>query len=98
MKNLKQEIECLARYNILSNGGMEEIVALLKDEKLIQPEQVRVLFAQADIPKALHSILRNLSSTGTLQLLEFEWQILPVERVKITVVTDKVSREFSYGY
>ena len=70
----------------------------MREEKLIQPEQVRVLFAQADKAKALHAVLRNLSGAGSLQLLEFEWQLLPVERVKIMIVTDKVSREFAYGY
>jgi len=54
--------------------------------------------SSADVAKVLHTKLASLSKSNKLQLLEYEWVVLPVERMKITIITDRMSKEFSHGY
>jgi hypothetical protein len=67
-------------------------------EDLMTREEARAIRSTAEVPKMLHTRLVALSKAKKLQLLEFEWIVLPLERIKIMVVTDRVQREFSFGY
>jgi hypothetical protein len=98
MAKLKTEIECLERYAELM-GGVEEIFVFLSLEKLVtREEMLRVKGNDAALCKALSTILRDLRLKDKVQMLEYEWQILPVERIKITVVTDTAKKEFAYNH
>jgi hypothetical protein len=92
-----KEIESLARLNELISA-YDSILEFLLAENLISREEVKAIKSSSETPKVLHTKLAHLSKTLKLQLLEYEWVVLPLERVKITIVTDRDSKEFSYGY
>jgi hypothetical protein len=97
VSKLNDEIRCLARLDevIASNDSVTEFLVA---EELITKEERKALRSSADVPKALHAFLTRLRTSKTIQMLEFEWVLLPEERLKLTIITDRNSREFSFNY
>lgn len=93
---LKREIECLQRLQELT-GQLEDVLAFLKLENLIDDNQIRTVKLSADHPKEVRGILQDLKVRQKLQLLQYEWSVLPVENIIITVITDRNQREFIYN-
>lgn len=94
MRNSKREIECLKRLQELS-PVYEELIQFFVQEYLLSNEELKVIKNSPDQGKQLYSKLILLSEARQLQLLEFEWVLLPNERIKINVVTDRGFKEFS---
>jgi hypothetical protein len=93
MRNAKREVECLKRLQQLS-PVYEELVAFFVQEKLISAEELKVLKIAPEQARLLQVKLAALSTEQKIQLLEYEWTILPVERIKLNIVTDRGHREF----
>jgi|SRR5687768_3090305 len=93
-RNSKREIECLQRLHYLSTV-YEELLQFLVEEFLLTKEQLQVIRSSPEQAKLLQAKLASLSKDRLIQLLEFEWTILPVERIKLTVVTDRGHKEFN---
>lgn len=94
MRNTKREIECLKRLQELS-PVYEELIAFFVQEYLISKDELKLLRMSPEQGKLLQAKLASLSEERKVQLLEFEWVVLPVERIKISIVTDSGFREFS---
>ncbi len=90
---MKREVECLKRLQQLS-PVYEEMVAFLLQEFLLSREELKVIKSSPDQGKLLQAKLALLSEERKLQLLEFEWTILPTERIRINIVTDRGFKEF----
>ena len=93
MRNIKNEVECLKRLQVLS-PVYDELIQFLVQDFLLSKEELKVIKNSPEQGKLLHAKLLALSEERKLQLLEFEWSILPVERIKVNVVTDRGFREF----
>ena|ERR1035437_5550502 len=91
-----KEIECLARLDELT-ASYDGVLEFLHSEDLISREDAKAIRSSSEIPKMIHTRLATLSRTNKLQLLEYFWQVLPNELIKVTIVTDRVHKEFSYG-
>lgn len=96
MSKRTKQIECLNRMEEL-NGTIQDIVSFLKDEKIITLDQVNLIRSSPMKGKELQLILADLAREEKLQLLEYEWVLLPFEHMTITVVTDSFKREFTYS-
>jgi hypothetical protein len=96
MSKVSKEIECLTRLQGMT-GQLEELLQFLKLEGLVDDNQMKSVKLAADHAKEVQGILRDLSKSGKIQLLQYEWTILPVETIVVTVVTDRNQKEFSYG-
>jgi hypothetical protein len=97
MNKTRREIECLDRMMQL-HGSLDELLAFLQAESLMTADDIRVFKLNAEQPKTLQKKLSLMSLEGKLQLLEYEWTLLPVERIKILIVTNRNSKEFSYNF
>jgi hypothetical protein len=64
---------------------------------LLTKEQRKGMNASPDVPKVLQAYIASMKG-NKLQLLEFEWIFLPVERIKITIITDRNTGEFTYNF
>jgi len=93
MRNTKREIECLKRLEQLS-PVYEELLGFFVQERLITAEEIKVMRQSPEQARLLQAKLAVLSSEQRIQLLEYEWAILPVERIKLNIVTDHGHREF----
>ena len=92
-----KEIESLQKLDELT-ASYDGILEFLLSENLMTREEGKAIRSSSEIPKMIHTKLSVLSRTNKLQLLEYEWIVLPIERVKLTIITDRMSKEFSYGY
>lgn len=91
-----REIACLQRLHELTQQ-LSDIVAFLKLEGLVDDNQIRNLRQSADFPKEMQLILRDLQVRQKLQLLSYNWQVLPVENIDIHIITDRDSRNFTFN-
>lgn len=97
MNKTRQEIECIARLQQLG-GNVDDILEFLVGENIILKDEARALRLNPEVSKAMQLLLSTLSKNGKFQLLEYEWNILPVERIKIHVITDRANKEFVYNF
>ena len=93
MRHTKREIECLKRLQQLS-PVYEELITFFLQEKLISSEELKIMRQSPEQARLLQAKLAILSSEQKIQLLEYEWVVLPVERIKLVIVTDRGHREF----
>lgn len=95
MSILSKRIECTK--TLLHKSGYYDLLEWLEDNKLLDKEK----WKSADsLQLKSELIVKSLSlaeQEGRLLLLDYEWSILPLEIIKITCVTDKEKREFTYG-
>ena len=94
MRNSKRETECIKRLQSLS-PVYEELIQFLVQEYLLSSEELKVIKNSPEQGKLLQAKLALLSDERKLQLLEFEWTILPTERIRINIVTDRGFKEFT---
>jgi hypothetical protein len=97
MNKTRREIECIAKLQSLG-GNVDNIIEFLLSEALINKDEVKELRRSPDLAKALQLILARLSKEEKLQLLEYTWNVLPVEQIRIYIVTNRSSQEFSYSF
>lgn len=97
MNKTRRQIECIARLQHLG-GNVDDILEYLLGENLILKEDARVLRLNPEAAKAMQLMLAKLHHDNKFQLLEYEWTILPVERIKIHIITDRSSKEFVYNF
>lgn len=69
----------------------------LKQENLIDDVQIKSIKQSADHAKEIQQILKELQAKQKLQLLEYEWTILPVENLKVFIITDRNQAEFVFN-
>lgn len=93
MRNSKREVECLKRMQALT-PMFEELIAFLLQEFLISKEELKLFKASSEQARLLQAKLAILSDERKLQLLEYEWTLLPTERIRINIVTDRGFKEF----
>ena len=96
MNNVNLEIRCLARLDELIASN-ETIMEFLVSEELMTKEERRVAVTAPDVAKCLQAHLAKLKG-NKLQLLTYEWIVLPDERLKVSLVSDRNSKEFSYNF
>lgn len=72
----------------------EELIAFFVQEYLLDKEELKKIRSSPDQGKLLQAKMAQLSEERKVQLLEYEWTILPVERIKISIVTDRGFKEF----
>ena len=97
MGKASREIECLMRLDELT-PSYDGILEFLQSEDLLSREESKAIRSSSEIAKRLHTLLAVLSKTNKLQLLEYEWIMLPVERIKVMIVTNRASKEFSWDH
>jgi|ERR1035437_8034063 uncharacterized protein HemY len=93
---LKREIDCLKRLHDLTSQ-LDDILSFLKQEGLVDDNQIRSLKQNADHPKELQALLRNLQKSNKIQMLEYVWTILPVENISIDIITDRNRKLFEFN-
>jgi len=96
MSKLKQ-IECLSRLNKLQ-AGIDQILEHLLSEGLVNIETIKGVRSSSEPHKEVYMILNTLSSEGKIKLLEYEWTMLPIERIKLTIVSNISHKEFTHNF
>lgn len=77
----------------------QEILDFLKGEKLITDDVAQLILHdhhQTHSTKIV-SLLEELQTKDDLQLVDYEWTILPKELMKLTLVSKSARKEFVYS-
>jgi hypothetical protein len=76
-----------------------EILDFLVLEKVINSDTMAHIIneQQNTHPQLIFSLLEKLQKEDKLQLVDYEWSLLPKEFIKLTIVTDNSKKEFIYS-
>lgn len=94
---LNKKIECILRlikkeesYVDIVNWLIEQRITTLQDAKGQTRDQEKAEFLYYSLKKGVEM--------EKIQLLDYEWSVLPLEQIKITCITDREKKEFTYGH
>lgn len=91
------QIRCLARLFQLTTCQYD-ILDFLLEEKLITTDHI--LSIKNSDPKLISShiyaTLETLKAEDRIQLVDYVWNLLPVESICVTIVSDSSKKEFTY--
>jgi hypothetical protein len=76
----------------------EDLIAFLYTEKVVSDFDLSTLKNKPDRSKLLVAILEEAKNKEKLLLLSYDWIVLPVERLKLTIITERMSKDFVYNY
>ena len=93
-----KKIECLELL-IKKLKCRTEFLQFLVGEKLITDDvMANTLHGQHFTHStAIFTILNDLQKSEKLQLVDYEWTILPKELIRLTLVTESARKEFTYS-
>ncbi len=88
-----KEIQCLNRL-IKLTACYGTILDFLLQEKVID----KVDYPHGDKDKAFHlyNLLENGKEKETLILVTYEWKLLPIEYINLTLISKMTRKEFTY--
>jgi hypothetical protein len=96
MNKTSKEIMCLKRLEELTNQ-LDDVLMFLRDEGLINDSYIKKAKLSPDCAKEVQLILSDLKRDSKLQMLNFNWSLLPIENISLYIVTDRNSREFVFN-
>jgi len=95
---MKRRVEFLNRiFDLIKCRTL--ILQWLKEEKLVTDDLVQTLLNEHHSAHAtrIATLLAELSKSDKLQLVDYEWTILPFEHLKLTLVSSNSKKEFEYN-
>lgn len=96
---MNRKLECIKRLFDKNNCYLE-ICDWFIELGLTTSQEVKLNSRQDERAEFILNIL-NIQSKGIgckFQLVSWEWQILPIELIKITCITENDVKIFSYGH
>jgi flagellar motor switch protein FliG len=77
----------------------EEILDFLKDEHIINDDIKQSILHEHHTQHAskILSLFEDLQKKEALQSVEFEWKILPVEFMQLTLISKNAKKDFTYS-
>lgn len=76
-----------------------EILQFLKDDNVISDDQMQHLLNtnHQQHPTKIAGLLEELLQTKKLQLLDYQWTVLPKQLLQLNVVTENDKRTWTYS-
>ena len=93
-----RKISCILRFMEKSESFYSEILEFLIEERLMKKEERVGLDRPTERAKFLVDRLEFLLREEKVMLVDWEWNILPVERIRLLIVTDSLQKDFTYGH
>ena len=92
---VQRKVRALDRLFKLSNC-FAELAQVLVEDKVLTQQQIRSVY-DASFTQYYHDLLEHALREEKLDILDYEWQVLPFERIKLTLVTPMRHKEFLYS-
>lgn len=96
--NMRKKIDMLNKlFDYLKCRN--DILQFLKDEKIIDDNLMQNILHEHHTQHAtrIAGMLDELQRADKLQLVDYEWQILPKELVKLTLISKNSKKDFTYS-
>jgi hypothetical protein len=97
--NNKTNLQKIQALKIINDNTVSaiDIANLLFQDGIISNNDMLELKHKKDKSEYLFILLERANREDRLDLLDFEWQILPIERVRLTIITKSNLHQFGYG-
>lgn len=75
-----------------------DILQFLRDEKIITDDVMQNILHETHTQHAslIHTLLQKLLTDEVLQVVEYEWRLLPNEFMQLSIVTKSAKKDFTY--
>ena len=94
---MNRQIDCFARLMSLQ-GSLDDVIDFLLEEKMMKPEEVPTYRKEVNKSQYVWNLFNEAKKAEKIMLFDFEWQLLPIERIKITIVTERSSKSFHHNH
>ena len=94
---MNKQIECIKRL-MKKNNSYHEICNWFFERKQTTQLEINKYSRDQERAEFIFELLHEAEKSEFLQLLDFEWTILPLETIKITCVTEREEVTFSFGH
>lgn len=95
---MNRKIEMILRFMQKNESFWYEITTFLIDERLLKQDQLINVDRPNDRAKFLVEALEQLLKDEVVMLVDWEWNILPVERLKLLIICETMQQEFTFGH
>ena len=86
-----------ALRELTSNSvGVMDIVGDLVNEGVLTKADREAVSVVEDKCEKLFILMELANRNGKVQLMNYDWQLLPTQRVKLLIVTDATTKEYLY--
>jgi len=92
----EKELECINK--LIYEDLYEDFKEYILDNKLAKEEDFRLLARDTERARFVCYTLDQAAKAEKIILLDYEWTFLPIELIKVTCVTEREKREFTYGH
>ena len=82
----------------LDKNGYQEIAEYLLSYKFVESTDIAAAIHLQERAELIYVALKKAEKEEKLLLLDFQWSILPLEQIKITCVSPREERQFTYGF
>jgi hypothetical protein len=88
----------LAALRELTNHtvGVMDIMGDLINEGVLNKADREAVSVAEDKCEKLFILMELANRNGKVQLMNYDWQLLPTQRVKLIIVTDATTKEYLY--
>jgi len=93
---MNKKLKCILR--MIELDYYYEFTEWMVEHKIIIEEDLVGLTRDLEKAEFIDCELRFALKEGKMQLLDFEWSLLPLEVIKIICVTETTKKEFTHGY
>lgn len=91
------KIECLDRL-FKKTHCQDEFIEYLIEHKLLDKDAINPNDRDLDVLKVLHNALQKGVADDKILLLDYKWQLLPIEQIRLQIITSRGSKDWLYGY
>lgn len=91
------KIECLDRL-FKKTHCQDEFIEYLVDQGILNRDTINPNDREFDVLKVLHTALHEAVQKDKILLLDYKWQLLPIEQIRIQIITSRGSKDWLYGY
>jgi len=94
----KTEVECLKKLNSKIEC-FSDMIDFLSKEKIIDRNTTHRLAIELkrELPYELHKTLNTALEEETLQLVDYNWALLPQETIAVTIITKHSRKDFTWN-
>ena len=92
-----REMACINRL-FKDLTSYDEILSLLVNEKFVDKSFYSQFMIENNKGKLLFDTFNDLKEQGKILMVSYIWEILPQERICITVVTANLAKDFKYNH
>ncbi len=91
------EKQCFGRL-VEQGSCYSELKAFMLDEGILHKADLPLLVVSNNKSLYLANKLDEAKESGKIQLMSFEWTVLPSENINLLIITDRTNKTFTFTH